>query len=164
MKPEPAVLTAMAVFAAALGLTVRAQGTEAPTLPGANGPRVEHVGVAPRELEIVDAFVYETPEQAAAGAVRPTRFASGVTKLTLDIRVRELRRLGTTIKFEILSSQGAIEMSEGLFSVAKLAGENVDSMQLDLIPRHPPFANGPYQLKLSMDDVLVVVLNWSVGP
>jgi hypothetical protein len=137
--------------------------TSALPLPGAGGPRLERVGTPPRELEIVDAFVYATPEQAGAGVPRPTRFASGVGRLTLDIRVKELRRLGTTIRFEILSSQGAVEMAEGLFSVATLAAENVDSMQLDLAPRRPPFPDGPYQLRLTMDDVLVLVLNWSVG-
>ena len=133
-------------------------------LPGADGPRVELVGTPPRGMHILDVFLYATPEQAAAGAARPNRFISGLRRLTLDIRVEELSRLGTTIRFEVLSNRGVVEMADGLFSYAELASEQGSSLQLDLVPRRPPLADGPYQLRLYMDETLVAVLNWSVGP
>lgn len=134
-----------------------------PALPGAAGPRVQIVGTPPRELQIVDIFVYEHPEQAAANVPRPNRFPSGATKLTLDIRVKELRRLGTTIRFEIQNSAGIVAMDEGLFTFAPLASEGVASMELDLRPKSGVFSDGAYQLKLFMDERLIAVLNWSVG-
>lgn len=146
-----------------IGIAARQRPSDVGQLPGANGPRVEYVGTPPHELEIVDVFVYASPEQAGYNVPRPNRFRSGLTELTLDIRVKELRRLGTTIRFEVLSKEGIVEMNDGLFSFARLAREEVASMRLDLLPRRAPFLDGPYQLKLFMDEILVAVLNWSVG-
>jgi hypothetical protein len=132
-------------------------------LPGGTGPRLQLLEKPPHALEIVDVFVYATPEQAAAGATRPNRFRSGVKQLTLDIRVKELTRLGTVIRFEVETTNGSVEMAEGLFTFSKLEREGVASMELDLVPKRGVFADGPYQLKLFMNDILVAVLNWSVG-
>jgi hypothetical protein len=121
------------------------------------------LGKPPQQLEIVDVFVYARPEEAARGAVRPNRFPSGTPQLTLDIRVKELRRLGTVIRFEIEHAAGRVEMSDGMFSFARLEQEGVASMELDLIPKNGVFADGPYQLKLYMNDVPVAILNWTVG-
>jgi hypothetical protein len=132
-------------------------------LPGAAGRRLELVGTPPRDLQIVDVFVYSDPAQAAPDTPRPNRFPSGLTSLTLDIRVKELRRLGTTIRFEVLSRSGAVEMSDGLFSFSERPREGVASMEFDLRPKIGQFADGPYQLKLFMDDRLIAILNWSVG-
>jgi hypothetical protein len=136
----------------------------AQTLPGAAGPRVQILGTPPRELRIVDIFVYADPQQAAANLPRPNRFASGLTQLTLDIRVKELRRLGTTIRFEVLETRGPVAMDDGLFSFAQLPKEGQASMQLDLRPKSGRYNDGPYQLKLFMDERLIAILNWSVGP
>lgn len=133
------------------------------TLPGANGPRLELVAKPPHDLEIVDVFVHALPGQAVAGAARPSRFPSGLSRLTLDIRVKELRRLGTVIRFEVTTTDGAVDMADGFFSFARLEREGVSSMELDLFPKRGTFADGPYQLKLFMNDILVAVLNWSVG-
>jgi hypothetical protein len=135
----------------------------AQSLPGANGPRLQLLARPPQQLEIVDIFVYARPEEAARGAQRPNRFPAGTSKLTLDIRVKELRRLGTVIRFEIESADGRVEMSDGFFSFARLEQEAVSSMELDLAPKRGVFADGPYQLKLFMNDALVAVLNWTVG-
>jgi hypothetical protein len=132
-------------------------------LPGANGPRLQLLAKPPQQLEIVDIFVYARPEQAARGAVRPNRFPSGTPRLTLDIRVKELRRLGTVIRFELEHAAGRVETSDGMFSFARLEHEGVSSMELDLLPKNGAFADGPYQLELYMNDVLVAILNWSVG-
>jgi hypothetical protein len=144
-------------------LGVAATQRTADLLPGANGPRVEYVNTPPQLLEIVDVFVYARPEQAAFNAPRPNRFESGVGKLTLDIRVKELKRLGTVIRFEVVGTRGAVEMNDGLFSFARLDREGVASMELDLLPRHGVFPDGPYQLKLFMNETLVAILNWAVG-
>ena len=132
-------------------------------LPGANGPRLQLLAQPPQLLEIVDIFVYAKPDEAARGAVRPNRFPSGTPQLTLDIRVKELKRLGTVIRFEVENGSGRVEIRDGFFSVARLEQESVSSMQLDLVPNSSPYADGPYQLKLYMNDVLVAVLNWTVG-
>jgi hypothetical protein len=132
-------------------------------LPGANGPRLQRLATPPPLLEIVDIFVYAKPEQAARGAVRPNRFPSGTPQLTLDIRVKDLKRLGTVIRFEVENASGRVEISDSLLSFARLERERVSSMQLDLVPKSRSYADGPYQLKLYRNDVLVAVLNWSVG-
>lgn len=132
-------------------------------LPGASGPRLQLLARPPQLLEIVDVFVYARPEEAASGAVRPNRFPSGTGQLTLDIRVKELRRLGTVIRFEVENNSGRVAINDGLFSFARLEKEAVSSMQLDLIPKVAPYADGPYQLKLFMNDSLVAILNWTVG-
>jgi hypothetical protein len=132
-------------------------------LPGANGPRLQLLAKPPQLLEIVDIFVYAKPEEAARGAVRPNHFPSGTPRLTLDIRVKELKRLGTVIRFEMENASGRVEIRDGFFSFARLEQERVSSMQLDLVPNSRPYADGPYQLKLYMNDLLVAVLNWSVG-
>jgi hypothetical protein len=95
--------------------------------------------------------------------VRPSRFPSGTPQLTLDIRVKDLRRLGTVIRFEVETTAGRVEFNDGMFSFARLEQEGVSSMQLDLAPRSGAFADGPHQLKLYMNDLLVAILNWSVG-
>lgn len=122
------------------------------------------MGTPPRELRILDIFVYADPQQAAPNVPRPNRFRSGLTQLTLDIRVKELRRLGTTIRFEVLDARGTVDMDDGLFSFAQLPREAVASMQLDLRPKSGVFPDGPYQLKLFMDERPIAILNWSVGP
>jgi len=131
-------------------------------LPGANGPRLQLLAKPPQLLELVDVFVYARPEEAAAGATRPNRFPSGTEQLTLDIRVKELRRLGTVIRFEVENAAGHVEINDGLFSFARLEHESISSMQLDLIPKAGTYADGPYQLKLFMNEVLVAVLNWTI--
>ncbi len=148
------------VFACVVALEVPAT---AQSLPGAAGPRLQLVAKAPQELEIVDVFVYARAEEAAAQATRPNRFPSGTRKLTLDIRVKELRRMGTVIRFEVEDSRGRVEIADGLFSFARLEQEGVSSMDLDLLPKRGVFSDGPYQLTLYMNDVLVAVLNWSIG-
>jgi hypothetical protein len=132
-------------------------------LPGAAGPRLQLLLKPPQELEIVDVFVYAHADQAAANAVRPNRFPAGTTKLTLDIRVKELRRMGTVIRFEVETTGGRVEMADGMFSFARLDREGVSSMDLDLVPKSGVFADGPYRLNLFMNDIHVAVLNWSVG-
>jgi hypothetical protein len=132
-------------------------------LPGADGPRLQLLAKPPQELEIVDIFVYARPEDAAANTARPNRFPSGTKKLTLDIRVKELRRMGTVIRFEVQSSGGPVEIADGIFSFARLEREGVSSMDLDLVPRSGVFADGPYRLQLFMNDIHVAVLNWTVG-
>ena len=54
-------------------------------------------------------------------------------------------------------------MEDGLFSFARLRGEGMASLDFDLRPKSGPFKDGPYQLRLFMNGVLVVVLNWTVG-
>lgn len=159
----PRLVVWAACVVAAIDTTAQSTPAGARTLPGADGPRVEFVGAPPHEFDIVDAFVYAQPEQAASGIPRPNRFPTGVTRLTLDVRVKDLPRLGTTFRYEVLTSEGVLEMSEGLFSFARLKGEAVASLDFDLRPRAGPFKNGAYQLRLFMNDVLVAVLNWSVG-
>jgi hypothetical protein len=132
-------------------------------LPGADGPRLQLLAKPPQELEIVDIFLYARPEEAAANVARPNRFPSGTKKLTLDIRVKELRRMGTVIRFEVQSSGGPVEIADGIFSFARIEREGVSSMDLDLVPRSGVFADGPYRLQLFMNDIHVAVLNWSIG-
>jgi hypothetical protein len=132
-------------------------------LPGAEGPRLQFLAKPPQQLEIVDVFVYARPEEAARGVVRPNRFPSGTSQLTLDIRVKELRRLGTVLRFEIEHTAGRVEILDGLFSFARLEQEGVASMQIDLAPAKGVYADGSYQLKLYMNELLVAILNWSVG-
>jgi len=132
-------------------------------LPGAAGPRLQLVATPPQGLEIVDIFIYARPEEAAANALRPNRFPSGTNKLTLDIRVKELRRMGTVIRFEVSTSSGRVEIADGLLSFARLEREGVSSMDLDLVPKSGVFADGPYRLDLFMNDIHVAVLNWSMG-
>ena len=153
------VLIALVVFSWPAGTIVTARQL----LPGANGARLELTSTPPHDLEIVDAFVHALPEQAAAGAPRPNRFPSGLPRLTLDIRVKQLKRLGTVIRFEVMTTRGAVEMADGFFSFARLEKEGVSSMELDLVPKRGVFDDGPYQLRLFMNDILVAVLNWSVG-
>jgi hypothetical protein len=137
--------------------------TVAQPLPGANGPRLQLLAKPPQELEIVDVFVYARPEEAAATVTRPNRFPSGTKKLTLDIRVKELRRMGTVIRFDVSTGIGPVEIADGLFSFARLEREGVSSMDLDLVPKSGVFADGPYRLNLFMNDIHVAVLNWGVG-
>jgi hypothetical protein len=133
------------------------------SLPGAAGARVEYVGKPPHDNEIVDAFVYETPEQAAQGATRPRRFPSGTPKLNLDLRLKDMPRTGVTVHFEVLTANGLLEMAEGLVSIVRLTTLGVASMEFDLQPKSGSFPDGPYQLKLFMNGAPVAILNWSVG-
>jgi hypothetical protein len=135
----------------------------AQSLPGAAGPRLELVAAPPQELQIVDVFVYARAAEAAANVPRPNRFPSGTKRLTLDIRVKELRRMGTVIRFEVDTASGRVDIADGLFSFARLEKEGVSSMDLDLAPKQGVFADGPYQLRLYMNETLVAVLNWSIG-
>ena len=145
------------------GAAVEQQPARPRPLPGADGPRMEHLEKPLHEFEIVDVFVYAQPEQAGSDVPRLNRFPSGVTRLTLDLRVKELPRLGTTIRYEVLTTEGVVEMVDGLFSFARLARENVATLDFDLRPKGGRFNDGPYQLKLFMNEIPVPVLNWSVG-
>ena len=147
----------------AMGAVVRSQAADSQRLPGADAPRVEYVGRPPHDFEIVEVFVYALPEQAGSHVARPNRFASGTARLTLDMRVKDLPRLGTSIRYEVLTNEGVLGMTDGLFSFARLRGEAVASLDFDLRPESGPFKDGPYRLRLFMDEILVAVLNWTVG-
>ena len=144
-------------------LAVAAASPAGQTLPGAAGPRLQLLLKPPQGLEIVDVFVYAHADQAAANAARPNRFPAGTGKLTLDIRVKELKRMGTVIRFEVETTGGRVEIADGFFSFARLEREGVSSMDLDLVPKSGVFADGPYRLNLFMNDIHVAVLNWGVG-
>ena len=145
------------------GAAVEQQPARPRPLPGTDGPRIEYLEKLLHEFEIVDVFVYAQPEQAGSDVPSPNRFPSGVTRLTLDLRVKELPRLGTTIRYEVLTTEGVVEMVDGLFSFARLARENVATLDFDLRPKGGRFNDGSYQLKLFMNEIPVPVLNWSVG-
>ena len=145
-------------------LAIAAAAAAPQTLPGAAGPRLQLLLKPPQELEIVDVFVYAQPDQAAANAARPNRFPSGTTKLTLDIRVKELRRMGTVIRFEVETTGGRVEMADGMFSFARLEREGrVEHGSRPACRTSGVFADGPYRLNLFMNDIHVAVLNWVVG-
>jgi hypothetical protein len=67
------------------------------------------------------------------------------------------------IRFEVVGPSGIVEMNDGLFSFARLEREGVASMELDLLPKLGIFPDGPYQLELFMNEILVAILNWAVG-
>jgi hypothetical protein len=98
-------------------------------------------------------------EQAGSHVARPIRFAPGTARLTLDVRVKDLPRLGTSIRYEVLTNEGVLGTTDGLFSFARLQGEAVASLDFDLRPTR----DGPYRLRLFMNEILVAVLNWTVG-
>ena len=147
----------------AMGALVRSQAADSQGLPGADGPRVEYIGRPPHDFEIVEVFVYALPEQAGRHVARPNRFASGTAKLTLDMHVKDLPRLGTSIRYEVLTNEGVLDMTDGLFSFARLQGEAVASLDFELQPTTGVFKDGPYRLRLFMEEILVAVLNWTVG-
>ena len=147
----------------AMGAVVRSQAADSQRLPGADGPRVEYVGRPPHDFEIVELFVYALPEQAGSHVARPNRFESGTARLTLDMRVKDLPQLGTSIRYEVLTNEGVLGMTDGLFSFARLQGQAVASLDFDLRPKGGPFKDGPYRLRLFMEEILVAVLNWTVG-
>ena len=138
----------------AMGAVVRSHAADPQRLPGADGPRVEYAEGHRTHFEIVEVFVYALPEQAGSHIARPNRFASGTARLTLDMRVKELPRLGTSIRYEILTNEGVLDMTDGLFSFARLQGEAVASLDFDLRPQSGPFKDGPYRLRLFMQDIL----------
>lgn len=134
-----------------------------PALPGADGPQLELGDVPPREVELVDVFVYATPDQAAPGVEHPRRFPSGTTRLLLDVRTKALPLFGATFRFEILDRQGSVEIVDALATFAKLSTLGGASALFELQPRAGVYTDGPYQLRLFIDDVRVATLNWSVG-
>ena len=147
----------------AVSLTASVSWSAQARLPGANGPRLEIGDPPPREVELVDVFVYATPEQAGVGIERPRRFPPGTTRLMLDVRTKALPLFGATFRFELLSSQGSVEVVDALATFAKLSTLGGASALFDLTPSAGVFANGPYQLRLFIDDVRIATLNWSVG-
>lgn len=148
---------------ASVGLPAARQAGDARSLPGDAGPRFEIVGQAPNGNEVVEVFVYETADQAAVGARRPQRFRRGVEKLNLDLRLKNMPYTGVRVHFDVVTTGGALDMADGLVSIVRLATLGVASMEFDLRPRSGPFPDGPYQLRLSMNEQPLAVLNWSVG-
>lgn len=148
---------------ASVGLHAAQQAGDLRSLPGDAGPRVEIVGQPPNGNEVVDIFVYEMAEQAAVGATRPQRFPRGVGKLNLDLRLKNMPYTGVRVHFDVLTTGGALEMADGFVSIVRLATQGVASMEFDLRPKNGPFPDGPYQLRLSMNEQPLAVLNWSVG-
>ena len=153
----------MLAGALAVSLTVSVSWSAQARLPGADGPRLEIGDTPPREVELVDAFVYATPEQAAVGTEHPRRFPSGTTRLMLDVRTKALPLFGATFRFELVNTEGSVEIVDALATFAKLSTLGGASALFDLTPRAGVFANGPYQLRLFIDDVRIATLNWSVG-
>lgn len=160
------LFVALAGFHAALGADVRAeqQSAEAVSLPGDKGPRVEYVGKPPNGNEVVEVFVYEKPEHAAVGAVRPQRFPQGVQRLKFDLRLKDMPRTGLKVHYQLLTTNGPLAMEDkGLVTIVWMRTLGVASMDFELFPKGGQFPDGPYQLKLFMNDAQVAILNWSVG-
>ncbi|MBI4520727.1 MAG: hypothetical protein HY701_07800 [Gemmatimonadetes bacterium] len=155
----------VALAGAVLAAGVQAAAPVSPlSLPGAAGPQAEYVGQPPHDNQVVEAFVYEVPEQSAVGAVRPRRFPAGVAKLKLDLRLKAMPRTGVRVRYELLTPSGPLAMSdEGLVTINWMRTLEVASMDFELFPREGPFPDGPYRLRLFMNDVEVAILNWSVG-
>jgi hypothetical protein len=107
--------------------------------------------------------VYATPEQAAEDVERPQRFPSGTTRLVLDVRTRALPLFGATFRFEILNTQGSVEVVDALATFAKLSTLGGASALFELKAGAGVYSDGPYQLRLFIDDVKIATLNWSVG-
>lgn len=132
-------------------------------LLGADGPQMERVGRPPHDNEVIEAFVYQTPEQAAVGVVRPQKFPSGVERLELDLRLRDMPRTGVQVRYELVNPSGALPMGEGFVTIAFMSTIGVASMDFELVPEAGRFPDGPYRLAIFMNDEEVAVLNWSVG-
>jgi hypothetical protein len=62
-----------------------------------------------------------------------------------------------------MTPAGALATAEGLVTIDHLSSLGVASMEFDLVPKSGAFADGPYQLRLFMNDAPVALLNWSVG-
>jgi hypothetical protein len=151
------------VCALSQGAPAAAQGSVL-SLPGASGPQSQIVGTPPHDNEVVEVFVYETPDQAAVGAVRPQRFRSGVERLKLDVRLKAMPRTGDQVRYELIRPDGPLPMDDGgLVTIAFLTTIGVASMDFELSPQAPSFPDGPYRLTLFMNETPVAVLNWSVG-
>jgi hypothetical protein len=121
------------------------------------------VALPPHDNELLDAFVYHRPEEAAQDAVRPTRFPTGTSSLRFDLRLRDLPRTGVRIRYEIWTTAGALAMADALVSITRLTTIDAASVDFDLRPADGPFPDGPYQLRLFMEESLVAMLNWSIG-
>jgi hypothetical protein len=132
-------------------------------LPGAGGPQIEVVGTLPDKHELVEAFVYATPDQAAHGVVRPRRFPAGTARLKLDVRLKRLPRAGMRLRYDLVTTTGPVALDDGFVSFVQLTTIEAASLDFELIPKNPPFPPGPYRLTFWMEDNPVLALNFSVG-
>jgi hypothetical protein len=137
--------------------------TGSAALPGAAGPRLVRVAPPPHDNELLDAFVYARPEEAAREAARPVRFPNGTSSLRFDLRLKDMPRTGVRIRYEVWTNAGMLGMADGLVSITRLTTEDAASVDFDLRPASGSFATGPHQLRLFMDERLVAVVNWSIG-
>lgn len=143
-----------------LGAAVQLRGQQ---LPGSAGPRVEILKKTAAGVEVSDVSVESRDPASKSG--EPLRvLPTGTKQMSFIIRTKGLPAEGTKFGVEIMNQAGPVKR-EGYQSFVQITDPKTGEATFMLSPpSDKPYPDGPYRATVTIADVRVAVLNWSIGP
>lgn len=130
-------------------------------LPGTKGPLYEVVGGDTIKILGVDVGL----DMKDAKPEKPPQhrvFPSGTKELHVAVRF-ERRPTATSFSIEVYNHNGKLTLGPSISMQAENLATGDFTVGTDLNPKAGPFADGPYQAKIKLDDKVVALVNWEVG-
>jgi len=93
----------------------------------------------------------------------PAIFSSGTTQLSIVIVICSPLENGTDINVEIMGNDGPIEVDDLAGFMTFSYPDGCITVTRDFKPVSGKYADGPYQALLSINEVVVALLNWTIG-
>lgn len=133
---------------------------ESQELPGAQAPRLETLASPPNGIVVSELVVAEILKELDSSRPLPQTFPSGLGKLQLRLVLTYRGVPPASIRFSIETRSGPLQVA-GYRSVIRKTGEL--TLKQDLEAPSGLFADGPYRLRLMIDEQPVAQLNWTMG-
>ena len=138
----------------------RQAATEKKTLPGAEGSRIDYLGDRDAGIGLSDIYLVEKFELGAKAASPPRVFPTGTKMIDLVFEFRGEPGGNFNYKFDALSGAGPLKMLQGPTAFLR---STPPVLLVPIIPESRLFADGPYQMTVTINDKPIAVLNWSVS-
>jgi hypothetical protein len=130
-------------------------------LPGSAGPRVEFLNKNPvGGVEILDVWVEAVLPTKTNGMVQV--LPTGTTRLNFVIRTKQVPPKGTRYTVDFVNHGGPVRPAGTQMSLTTI-DRKTDEATFELLPPDHPYPDGPYRGTVTIGEVKVAVLNWSVG-
>lgn len=140
--------------------------TQTPSLLGASGPPMVTVSTSVGDIKIEDFYIIEESDLdtiLSGKKTIPAIFSSGTTRLSVVVVICTPLENGTDINVKIIGNDGPLELDDLVTFISLSNPEGCLIVTRDLKPVSGKYADGPYQAQLSINDIVVALLNWTVG-
>lgn len=143
------------------------QVTSTPLLRGAADTPMVFIETPPVNIKITDFYIIE---EADLDIIReskktiPAIFSSGTKQLTIVVVICPPLENGVDVTVDIIGNNGLVKVDEVVSVLTLTQPDRCITVVRDFKPLSGKYEDGPYQARLSINNIVVALLNWTVGP